>query len=679
MSQAKEGGGIDQVVTMLENIVEMLEAEGKTDQEEHNAFLAWEEAERTAAETHVGQLQTEIQTTEAALADLRSQKTELTASIAKIVSELEGETTQLNSATTRRSEENAAFVTEQQNFENAIGACGTAAKLLAEKYGGGKKQELSKPDFMSLINKAIRTVHEAANSLKLKNAKVLALMQGPFDTYKESSDEGGNIVDQINALKDTFSDDKQSAVDQENQLQSAFNTLAAEKQELIRTLTGERDTQQTQLNSVNQEIAEKEGSLAQANQTLSDRQAYLKLLAEQLQAANEGFAMREADRKAEKEAVTKAKEVLGKVSLIQTSATAHVESEKAISFKNVKAQLARYGQGESWAKRLSLRARHARGEKKVSFLRPRQACRNCAKAASLLRQKATVLHSATLSTAAAATSGNEQLQDVIQRLQGLIANLEADQKTETEHKEWCETEISRMTTKRTGHQTAVEQITQTINSLSELIDMKRTDLAQNQNDIDTENTNWQQLQEIREADKREYDEDLQDTTDAIAALNEAIDILAKFYASRAALVEIASVKKGVATLRTDPNSGSQVVTLMRDTRGEFTTAEAALRKGEQEALELFAGARADHIKADNDLEHARGVLTVEKQTAEAGLQSNKQDLETNNNEIAASTAYLGRLDGSCKTLIDNYDRRVSLRNEEKTAIEGAINTIKEVA
>jgi len=291
-----------------------------------------------------------------------------------------------------------------------------------------------------------------------------------------------------------------------------------------------------------------------------------------------------------------------------------------------------------------------------------------------------VLHSVTLSNAAAAAAGNEQLQDVISRLEGLIANLEKDQKTETEHKGWCEGEISRMTTKRSGHQTAVEEITQTINSLTELISMKATALQQNQDDITTENTNWSQQEQIRETDNREYKEDLQDTLDCVAALNEAIDILSKFYAAKKALIQVSSTSvKSAAAARTDPESGSQVVTLMKDTRGEFEAAEKALRSDETMALGLFNEARAAHIKADNDLQHAGSVLTVEKQTAEAGLSSNQEDLSTNNNEIVAATAYLGRLSGSCKPLIDNYDNRVKLRNEEKTAIEGAIEVIKEVA
>jgi len=667
---------IGQVLTMLENIVTMVETEGQTDQEEHDTFVKWEEGERSSTTAHVGTLQTEIETTQAALADLRSQKVELDATVTKIKSDLNDETTQLNAATTKRQEENSAFVSDQQNFDNAITACAQAVNILKAHYGAGEKEELAKPDFISLIHKSIVTVRKAADKVKSKNRIALALIQdvakGPnFNTYQASSDESSNIVDQVVELSETFGEDKQSAIQQERQLQSAFETLRDQKQLLIKTLTEERDSQQSQLDGANQSIAENEGSLQMAQQTLSDKQAYLATLAEQRTAANAAFAARSADRKAEKTAVKEAIGVLEKVSFLQ-----QVSSIRSIRTASVGAgrKVANLGQGKAWALRMAARSR---GAHMSNLLRvSRMGCKNCYKAAALLREKATSLRSHTLASAALfAGLSNSQLKDVISRLEGLIRNLNAEQHTETEHKEWCEDEVSKAAQKRTGHQNAAEDLQQTINSLVELISMKQTELNENQDDIDTENGSWEQQTQIRDTDKREYDEDLQDTMDAIAAMNEAIDILAGFYASRkkaasASLLQLAS--------KTDPEKGSQVVELMRTTRKEFGTAESELRKVEQDAVAAFAVVRADHIQADNDLQHARGVVTVEKQTAEQALASNRKDLASNNAEIVAVNAYLHRLGLSCQPLLDNYDHRVELRAEEKTAIESAIKVLEEV-
>merc|ERR1719409_1303754 len=83
------------------------------------------------------------------------------------------------------------------------------------------------------------------------------------------------IVDQMQLLAETFSDDKQSAIDEEDRLQKLYTTLMTEKTTQLNTLTAERDDRQSVLNTVNQDIAEKESAKAIAEAELKDEQAYL--------------------------------------------------------------------------------------------------------------------------------------------------------------------------------------------------------------------------------------------------------------------------------------------------------------------------------------------------------------------------------------------------------------------
>lgn len=668
---------IGQVITMLNNIASMVETEGQTDQEQHGEYLKWEAAETSQASEHVRQLQTEIQTTNAALADLRSQQGGLQTTVAKIGADITEETSQLNQATERRREENEAFVTDQQNFENAIAACAQGVKILAAHYGDGSTPELSKPQFLSLLDKTIDLMHAAVGKVKHRSPKVVALIQrtlAPFhDPHQPATGEALSIVDEIKDIATTFEEDKQSAIEQENGLQSAYETLRDQKQALIGTLTAEQESQQSQLNQVNQDIAVNEGSLTMAQETLKDRQEYLQMLSEQRSAAEDAYSARQADRQAETAAVRQAVGVLEGVSFVQLQAV-HLGAAvgRSEGLKAARARLLSFGKGKAWAARIAVRATH--GSTVERFLRARglSRCPHCSKAATLLREKATVLHSAKLSSAAAIAMGmgNEEIANVISKLEGLITNLDADQHSEDEHKNWCQNERSRVTQKRAGHQAAIIENQQSINSFTELISMKETELEQNQAEIDAETETFEQNTKVRETDKKEYDEDLQDTLDAIAAMNEAIDILANFYASRkAALLQAGS--------STDPNSGSQVVQMMSKTRDEFQQAEAALRSAEQAAVTNFATLRANHIQTDGDLRHNRDVITVEKQTAEQALEASREDLANNQGEVAAATSYLTRVGASCDPLIENYDNRKQLRTEEKKAITDAIGVLRD--
>merc|ERR1719386_189230 len=95
-----------------------------------------------------------------------------------------------------------------------------------------------------------------------------------------------NIVEQVKVLAQTFTEDKQRAVEEENRLQKTFDGLIAKKNAILSTLRGERDTQQAVLNQVNQNIAENESALKMAQDTLADTQIYLASVTKQHSEAN---------------------------------------------------------------------------------------------------------------------------------------------------------------------------------------------------------------------------------------------------------------------------------------------------------------------------------------------------------------------------------------------------------
>merc|ERR1719316_613581 len=93
-----------------------------------------------------------------------------------------------------------------------------------------------------------------------------------FNRYESKSGEASNIVDQMKLLADTFAEDKQSAIDEENRLAKLFASLMKEKTELLNSLIAERDSQQAVLDQVNEEIGEKEAAKQQAEEELKDEQ-----------------------------------------------------------------------------------------------------------------------------------------------------------------------------------------------------------------------------------------------------------------------------------------------------------------------------------------------------------------------------------------------------------------------
>merc|ERR1719298_176520 len=131
---------------------------------------------------------------------------------------------------------------------------------------------------------------------------------GFHDAYESKTEEGLGVVAQMGVLRQTFMDDKQAAIDEENRLQQAFQQLMKEKTAQLEALVQERDAQQAQLNQVQQEIGEKEQQ--QANFEQEAEEAYLASVQQQCADGEAIYEQRTKDRSAEKAGISEAMGVL---------------------------------------------------------------------------------------------------------------------------------------------------------------------------------------------------------------------------------------------------------------------------------------------------------------------------------------------------------------------------------
>jgi len=463
-------------------------------------------------------------------------------------------------------------------------------------------------------------------------------------------------VDQVKVLAQTFAEDKQSATDEENRLQGVFDNLMAEKRQQLATLTTQRDKQQAVLNQVNQDIGENETGLANAESELESEQTYLQQITQQNTDTTDLYHLRKHDRNEERKAVQAAIKIL--------SGGPDAMSTMEFAQKNAV----------------------------TSKAKAKAPCPQCERATVLLRKASRNFHSQLLAVAAAATmggAGGEALNSVITKLEDLIKRIDEEQKMEDEHKAWCETEMSTTQAKKAQHEANVATLTQTIADLTEVIKEKTQSIADTEQaitDADAANT---EAGNLRKEQKSAYQVELQNYNDAISALNEATDILAKFYnKGGAAFVETEeNADAGVAPRADSPDTfsggyqkkGGGVVKLLTDTRNEFQVGKDHLIKAEDQMQKDYEQGVRDYRARRAGLVDAKNTLTVEKQTAESNKASAQDDKTANENEITSAVAYLGQLDQSCSSLIANYQERVNMRTEEKKAINEAMGVLREVA
>lgn len=648
---------IQKVLTMLSNLVTTLDAEAAEDEKRMTHFNGWAVKEMETSGLEIDTLKTSIEDVTAVLANLYAKKGELETTVAKLKTDIADTTQQINEATQKRNEEHVNFVKEQTDFDNAIASCAKAVDLLGQFYGDGSPAPAAKrPDWMALISKELGPIRKVAAtlgtdghlqrlSLLQKNGKrsvsvqraLSMVLQPNLNRYQESTSEALSIVDTVKVLGSTFADDKQSAIEEEDRLQGVYDGLMHTKQEMLTELQTDLAGNSQILQQTNQAIAEKEGQKGRWTQQLTDEQNYLATVKGNLKEATENYNARKKDRTEEREAVTKAQEVLAKynTALVQQQSTAAV----------------------------------------VHHLAP---CKGCTKAATLLSQKATLLHSTMLEAAVTAMTSIGGLDTIVENLHGLITRIEEEAKSEKEHKEWCEKETGFTTKKRDDHSQIITQLQATLANLQEVVVEKDTGLGVNKEEDSEEEGNWDEREGIRKDEKNEFDADITEHNEAIQALNEAINILAKYYGGKGAASFVQ--QQGASSLRgSAAPKGAGVVTMISETRHEFEQAKATLEKDEDEAVDQFNLEKSTHAKVQNDFSDEKNTLTSEKQSTESQVSMTEEDVHNNQVEVASASSYLERLGKSCYPLLMRYDERVKLRDEEKKALLDAIDVLKNEA
>jgi len=459
-------------------------------------------------------------------------------------------------------------------------------------------------------------------------------------------------------LSDTFAADKQSAIDEENHLQKMYETLMKEKTELLNSLIKERDERQEVLNAVNQEIGEKETAKANAEAELEDEQKYLATVKKSCEDTAILFEQRKKDRAEEKLATQEAIKVLGG------------SAGEALIQLGEKHQI--HHRGRRNHHRMQYRGR--------MHMQMRQRCPQCRRAAALLSEAAQTLRSGTLATAAAATMGTDAVADVIQALNGLIDRLDADQKMETAHKEWCESEIAAAQAKKEHHEATVEDLVQKIADEKATIVEKKQGIQDTIDSIARADHNFETATAIRAAEKTKFEEELQNYKDALDALNQAIDILSKFYATKGKFIQEGvaprAIAPGVFDSAYQMKGGAGVIEMIATVRKEYEAGKADLEAAEAQAVIDYNNMKAEYQQTRRDLVSQQDRLETELHTAEMNLSQFEEDKKSHEDEIAATKVYQGQLGQSCDSLLKNYDKRVDLRKEEKAAIKKAIDVLE---
>merc|ERR1719335_98163 len=345
-------------------------------------------------------------------------------------------------------------------------------------------------------------------------------------------------------------------------------------------------------------------------------------------------------------------------------------------------------------------------------------CRNCGKAATLLKERASRFHSKLLATAGETLAGKaggndapgqkslslassknqlalggsaDTLQPVVEQLRDLIVRLDQQAESEQKHKDWCDKERSSTNARKQHHAGLVAEFTKEVEDTKKLIEDKLLAVQDNADAVTKADADYADLKTIRDKAHADYEAELQDYNDAITALGEATSMLTQFYSEgspamiqqqlqiqQAPTVPGASAKTEAPDMMTvyeSKGGPAGVLAVLQETRKSFEDGKAALEATETAQAQEFSDSTTAYQSSRNALVDAGNALTAELQTAQQTLTTAESNLATSRDEVTAADNYLSQVSASCDSLEAHFDDRKELRVQERQAITDAIEVL----
>ena len=639
-------------VTPVEKVLElmnsMLEKGKKEKHEEQVAFAGYKqfcddtttEKNRAISEANdkIGVLNADIEKAVATIQKL----TEEIAELEEDVSIWEGD---IKASTKVREIEKADYDKTHADYSESVDALGRAIKVLSEKNVNTAQASLIQVKSMNLIPAAAKS---AIDAFLQQDPELLEQSPPEANAYEGQS---SGIVEMLDKLLDKFIEERTQLEKEEMNAKHAYDMLLQDLKSQIAQSTSDRDEKAEFKAETMQAKADAESDV---EDTTSTRDADIKYLADLTATCaqkSSDFDNRQQLRAEEIEAIEKAIDIIGS-GAVAGSAEKHLPGmlQTGHSF----AQLRSTGDGAQ------------------------------ARVARFLQSKSELLGSRVLSLVAQRIESDPFVK-VKKMIKDLITKLMEEANEESEHKGWCDQELSTNEQTRKEKTAGVEALHSQIDELEASIAKLTEDMADATQAIADLDAAMVKATDLRTAEKAKNTETIQDAAEAQTAVAKALSVLKDFYAKAATATSFTQQKEDPTIFESEykgmQSSNGGVVGMLEVIESDFARLEADTKSAEasaaKEHTEFMDDSSSDKASKATDIEHK----TAKKQDESQALQTAEEDLAGTKEELDAALQYFDKLKPSCVDAGVSYEDRVARREEEIESLKQALEILdgKEIA
>jgi uncharacterized protein YoxC len=650
-------------VTPLGKVIQMLDDMAVKGQKEKNeeevkfaAFSQWcsnqekiKTDEITEGEEQMEMLSATIQKADARIRALTDRVHELEEDVGRWQKDKK-------SASTVRQNENADYTSTAQDYSESIDALTEAIAVL-------KKQSASLPqaDLIQTVAK-VHSLHLVPIATKKALAAFLQQAQPEELSYEAPEAhaydfQSGGVIEMLEKLKVEFRGKKTDLDKEEMNAQHSYQQIMQILADNIENAEHEASNKRKAIAETQQLKAETEGNL---KQTTADRDEDAKYKSEMVALCKLKTADFESRQKLRAQEISALKEAVQIMRSQTVSGTAEKNLPALLQYR----------------------------KERTSFAQLRSSDRNPAQqsVAAFLADRAKNIDSRLLSLVAQRCAA-DPFTKVKKMIKDLISKLMEESTAETEHKGWCDTEL---TTNKQTRDTKSEEV----NKLKADVEDLNAQIAQLTQDVEDlssavselSNAMAKQTQE-RNDSKAQNEQTITEAKEAQAAVTSAIAILKEYYAKSAEATAFTQVShKKQAPAEDAPETfdapykgqlpeGGSVVDFLQVILSDFARLEAETSSAEateQENYEKYMfESKKDKALKENEIEHKENT----KVDKESDLHSTERDLKSTQEQLDKAIAYYEKLKPTCVDSGITYEERVQRREQEIQSLQEALKIL----
>jgi len=643
------GAEVTPVQKVLQLMNSMLEKGKKEKHEEQTAFASYKqfcddttvEKNRAINEAndHIGVLKADIEKAVATIEKL----TEEIAELEEDVSIWEGD---IKAATKVREIEKADYDKTHADYSESVDALERAIKVLKDKNVNTAQASLLQIKSMDMIP---ATAKNAIQEFLQQDPEFLDQSPPEANAYEGQS---SGIVEMLDKLLDKFVEERTQLEKEEMNAKHAYDMLLQDLKAQIAQSSSDRDEKAEFKAETMQAKADAEADVEDTTSTRDADMKYLEDLTATCEQKASDFDSRQQLRAEEIEAIEKAIEIIGS-GAVAGNADKHLPAAMVQT-------------GSSFAQ---LRTRDDGNQAKV---------------AQFLQAASEKLGSRVLSLVAQRIESDPFVK-VKKMIKDLITKLMEEAAAESEHKGWCDTELSTNEQTRKEKTAGVEALHAQIDELEASIAKLTEDIASLTQAIADLDAAMSKATELRNSEKAKNTETVADAKEAQTAVAQALAVLKDFYAKAAQATSFVQGREDPKIFESEykgmGNAKGGVVGMLEVIESDFARLEAETKSAEASAQkeydEFMDDSKSDKATKATDIEHK----TAKKQDESQALQTAQEDLAGTQEELDAALQYFDKLKPSCVDAGVSYEDRVARRKEEIESLQQALEILdgKEVA